>query len=497
MNTVLLKSLLKKEVANIVRKEHFPVQNMDQHCNDVVKLALIIIHKPKGGTQQSNQMTSVSNDRSQWTDLLSSGKSSTPLWQSTVDPRYYSLDRGETSYNVDQEHAQQALKNVAMSLKRYDPVVLEKKAKQEAIVRRPPPPPKGEQVIRKPETLYRGTVAEAKFDASARVKAKDGSFLVGELRNALKLFDPTTMVYAWPAGEPYYLSEISTDNYHTTSFSLKLAPGMMKLSEADKNGNPKDNEVDPKKKPDTNPPTPPAQPGDQGKEVEPQHVSPPPPTDVPPNEKPKKPEPKLPDPEQVPAKEVPEKPEQPETPEEPEQPEETPPEGEEEVPPEEKVIGKDEAKSIIKLLMKFKGQKVPDVDVKRLSKQIGILPEKINAFIYGLALKYVQLHIVRTKEPKQQMQEQWQGAKPDMPVQLVGVKQTGTKYEITRDGQGVVVFPNLAAAQKAFPDLNPNGNSKNFTWAMRGEVKNPSDRFSVAVPAIRFETWAANDIYSK
>lgn len=418
MNTVLLKKLLKKEVANIVRKEHFPVQNMDQHCNDVVQLALIIIRKPKGDMQQSNQMTSVSSDKSQWTDLLASGKSSTPLWQSTVDPKFYSLDRGETYYNVDQEHAQQALKNVAMSLKRYDPVVLEKKAKQEAIVRRPPVPPKKEQTIRKPETLYRGTVAEA-----------------------------------------------------------------------DKNGNPKDNEEEPMKKPDTNPPTPPAQPGDdrEKQDIPRQHVTPPPPTDVPPNEKPKEPEkPEKPDPEQVPAKEVPE---EPETPEKPEEPEETPPEGEEEVPAEEKAIGKDEAKSIIKLLMRFQGQKIPDPSVKRLGKEIGIDPEKITAFIYGLALKYVKLHVVKTKEPKQQMQEQWRGANTTMPVQIVGVVQQGDKYNITKDGSGMVVFPNLSAAQRVFPDLSDVSNTKNFTWAMRGEINGK--------PAIRFETWAANDVYSR
>ena len=65
----------------------------------------------------------------------------------------------------------------------------------------------------------------------------------------------------------------------------------------------------------------------------------------------------------------------------------------------------------------------------------------------------------------------------DIPVQVIG-----------REDEGMWDFPNLAAAQKQFPDLDPYRSTNRFTSAMRGEVND--------APALRFETWAACDVYS-
>jgi hypothetical protein len=70
---------------------------------------------------------------------------------------------------------------------------------------------------------------------------------------------------------------------------------------------------------------------------------------------------------------------------------------------------------------------------------------------------------------------EWKGWNENMPVQVVG----------DRDHE---VFPNLAAAKAKYPTLDPEHNTNDFTWAMRGEIK--------GVPAIRFETWPANKMYS-
>ena len=80
--------------------------------------------------------------------------------------------------------------------------------------------------------------------------------------------------------------------------------------------------------------------------------------------------------------------------------------------------------------------------------------------------------------------EEWKGYRPNMPVQVVGVK----NGKITSNGSGVEVFKNLKDAQNKFKDIDPKSNSKNFTWVMRGEV-NGKD-------AGRFETWQANKMYS-
>jgi hypothetical protein len=80
--------------------------------------------------------------------------------------------------------------------------------------------------------------------------------------------------------------------------------------------------------------------------------------------------------------------------------------------------------------------------------------------------------------------EEWRGYKPNMPVQVVGVK----NGKITSNGGGVEIFKNLKDAQKEYSDLDPEENSKRFTWVMRGEIKGRD--------AGRFETWQAERMYS-
>jgi hypothetical protein len=80
--------------------------------------------------------------------------------------------------------------------------------------------------------------------------------------------------------------------------------------------------------------------------------------------------------------------------------------------------------------------------------------------------------------------EEWKGYKPNMPVQVVGVK----NGRITGDGGGVEVFKNLKDAQKKYSGIDPEENTMQFTWVTRGEVKGKD--------AGRFETWKAYDMYS-
>jgi hypothetical protein len=80
---------------------------------------------------------------------------------------------------------------------------------------------------------------------------------------------------------------------------------------------------------------------------------------------------------------------------------------------------------------------------------------------------------------------EWKGWTEDMPVQVVGV----SNGQITPDGRGVQEFANLAEAKAVFPDLDPNINGQRFCWAMAGSIK--------GMPAIRFETWPAEEIYSR
>lgn len=80
--------------------------------------------------------------------------------------------------------------------------------------------------------------------------------------------------------------------------------------------------------------------------------------------------------------------------------------------------------------------------------------------------------------------EEWRGYRPNMPVQVVGVK----NGKITSNGNGVEIFKNLKDAQKKYSDLDPEENTKRFTWVMRGEIKGRD--------AGRFETWQAERVYS-
>lgn len=64
-----------------------------------------------------------------------------------------------------------------------------------------------------------------------------------------------------------------------------------------------------------------------------------------------------------------------------------------------------------------------------------------------------------------------------IPVQVIG-----------RENEGLWDFSNLAAARKQFHELDPYRSTDRFTAAMRGEVND--------APALRFETWAAYDVYS-
>ena len=85
---------------------------------------------------------------------------------------------------------------------------------------------------------------------------------------------------------------------------------------------------------------------------------------------------------------------------------------------------------------------------------------------------------------KNTINEEWKGWNEKMPVQLVGIK----NGKITNDGSGVQVFKNLADVKKLFSGINPTKGCSKFTWAMKGNVNGK--------PAIRFETWKANEKYS-
>ena len=84
---------------------------------------------------------------------------------------------------------------------------------------------------------------------------------------------------------------------------------------------------------------------------------------------------------------------------------------------------------------------------------------------------------------KNMLCEEWQGYRPNMPVQVVGVK----NGKITGNGSGVEVFKNLKDAQKRY-EVDPEKNTMQFTWVTKGEV-NGKD-------AGRFETWKAYKMYS-
>ena len=63
--------------------------------------------------------------------------------------------------------------------------------------------------------------------------------------------------------------------------------------------------------------------------------------------------------------------------------------------------------------------------------------------------------------------EEWKGYRPNMPVKVVGV----SNGKITSNGNGVEIFKNLKDAQKKYSDLDPEENTKRFTWVMYDEIK--------------------------
>jgi hypothetical protein len=73
-----------------------------------------------------------------------------------------------------------------------------------------------------------------------------------------------------------------------------------------------------------------------------------------------------------------------------------------------------------------------------------------------------------------------------IPVIVIGVE-LGTSALV---GKGYEEFINLNEALKKYPDLNPNKDTKRFTGAMK-EVKEKR------INRLRFETWAAYDLYSR
>lgn len=75
----------------------------------------------------------------------------------------------------------------------------------------------------------------------------------------------------------------------------------------------------------------------------------------------------------------------------------------------------------------------------------------------------------------------WVDFSPEFPVIVVGV----IDGQITPDGKGSQTFANLEEARKVFPDLDPDHNTKRFTWAAKGGEM-----------LTRFETWKANEFYS-
>jgi len=91
----------------------------------------------------------------------------------------------------------------------------------------------------------------------------------------------------------------------------------------------------------------------------------------------------------------------------------------------------------------------------------------------------------------------WRDWKPEMPVQVVGITlefEDGSdpddaKLTIDPHGNGYEEFDSLFTAKKFLPDLDPERNGPRFTWAMKGQTKDGE-------PAIRFETWAAERMYS-
>ncbi|PSN10625.1 hypothetical protein C7293_27400 [filamentous cyanobacterium CCT1] len=72
-----------------------------------------------------------------------------------------------------------------------------------------------------------------------------------------------------------------------------------------------------------------------------------------------------------------------------------------------------------------------------------------------------------------------------IPVIVAGVE----SGEMTPVGKGAEEFSNLSEALRIYPDLDPDKNTKRFTWAMK-------ETRAGNITRLRFETWAAYDLYS-
>ena len=257
------RKLLQKEMVQFCPKDRMAGVAPKDYANAGATLVLYLLGKPEPPFQSFDALKvsdpyQISGDPAQWKDVQN--LSGSPLWQNTKDPTYFSKSSGENWYNVDAEHAKQALRNVATSLKRYDPIV-------------------GENV---------------------------------------------------------------------------------------------DDEDEKEEKPDENPEAP----------------------EEPAEEQPEEPA-EEPEAEEPPAEEQPEEPaEEPEA----EEPPAEEPTGEE--PAEEKTsLTKEDAKLVVKLLLQFKGKKIPKQATTRIAKSLGVTADVVEGFVYNLATLYVKKHLIG-REPK-------------------------------------------------------------------------------------------------
>lgn len=125
-------------------------------------------------------------------------------------------------------------------------------------------------------------------------------------------------------------------------------------------------------------------------------------------------------------------------------------------------------------------------DGRALLEEFDLMGKTAQAAIDMTPPKWEDIHISSTMDAGNiNITAEWKGWDKDMPVKVIGVDQN----RITPDGRGYQIFTNLEEARKVFPDLDPSINGRRFTWAMSGSENGQ--------PEIRFETWAANNIYSR
>ncbi|MBE7692826.1 hypothetical protein [Tenacibaculum finnmarkense] len=74
----------------------------------------------------------------------------------------------------------------------------------------------------------------------------------------------------------------------------------------------------------------------------------------------------------------------------------------------------------------------------------------------------------------------------NIPVVVCGIN----KGKVTENGSGFKNYKNLKSALLEYPDLHPKLHTKRFTWAIK-EKENDK------IKKLRFESWIANDVYSR